>query len=156
MLGIFWVKDILVWGYFCLGYFRPGYLPGYFSLRIFLHCISQLPILAREWLSTPILIRISDSHLTIFELFDPTRTDYFNNRMVFAVEKLKFILNTCIYTCNLTIFEPTWLDPTRLFDICSDSYSTNLPLNHSLILAQNSKHVITDHLIFIVCAKYFL
>ena len=37
--------------------------------------------------------------------------DYFNIRMVFAIERLKFIL--CIRTsiCNLTIFEPIRTDP---------------------------------------------
>ena len=51
------------------------------------------------------------------------------------------------------IFSPL----SNLYDLCqiSRKNSTNLPLDHSLILARNSKHVITDHLIFIVCAKYF-
>ena len=53
--------------------------------------------------------------------------------MVFDIEKLKFIVYTRISTRNLTNFEPTRPDPTRPFDIRSDSYSTNLPLDHSLI-----------------------
>ena len=46
---------------------------------------------------------------------------------------------THISTHNLTIFEPTWPDLTRPdltrpFETRSDSYSTNLPLAHSLIV----------------------
>ena len=53
--------------------------------------------------------------------------------MVFAIEKLKFILHIRRSTRNLTIFETIRPNPTRPIDNRIDSYSTNLVSVHSLV-----------------------
>ena len=49
-----------------------------------------------------------------------------------TLKNWNFSVYTRISTRNLTIFEPTRPDLTRPFDTRSDSYSTNLPIAHSL------------------------
>ena len=69
--------------------------------------------------------------------FFATRPDSHSTISIIAwyltLKNWNFSVYTRISTRNLTIFEPTRPDSTRPFDTRSDSYSTNLPLAHSLI-----------------------
>ena len=68
--------------------------------------------------------------------FFATRPDSHSTISVIAwyltLKNWNFSVCTRISTRNLNIFEPTRPDSTRPFDTRSDSYSTNLPLAHSL------------------------
>ena len=68
--------------------------------------------------------------------FFATRPDSHSTISIIAwyltLKNWNFSVCTRISTRNLTIFEPTRPDLTRPFDTRSDSYSTNLPLAHSL------------------------
>ena len=75
--------------------------------------------------------------------FFATRPDLHSTISVIAwyltLKNWNFSVCTRISTRNLNIFEPTRPDSTRPFDTRSDSYSTNLPLAHSLLFRENSR-----------------
>ena len=88
---------------------------GYVSFKkISLH-------ISREWASIHFFATRPDSHSTISII-----------AWYLTLKNWNFSVYTRISTRNLTIFEPTRPNSTRPFDTRSDSYSTNLPLAHSL------------------------